>query len=110
MCYSPMSLQHLFDAGVFDDVQSLLREAGVGTGGPPDAPAAGAETILHNGNFLLAESARAGETVSAIAIRGGDIVDVGDAARIVAGASSTCRVVDLDGATVAPGFVEAHAH
>lgn len=46
----------------------------------------------------------------AIAVHDGRVVAVGTDAEIVALASADTETVDLHGATVLPGFVEAHAH
>jgi predicted amidohydrolase YtcJ len=74
------------------------------------APATGTiDTILLDGTFLLADPTVPGETVTAVALSGGTIVDVGDATRILGEAPGATQV-KLNGATLAPGFIEAHAH
>lgn len=107
-------MQFLTEAGVFSDTRALFEAAGLDMDGPPEPPPNGEgshiDTILYNGTFLLATPAQSGEHVSAVAITRGNIVDVGDAARIRAKASQKTHVVDLNGATVSPGFIEAHAH
>lgn len=52
----------------------------------------------------------AGEQVTAVAVTGETIVDVGDADRITREARPGAVTIDLGGDTLAPGFVEAHAH
>ncbi len=114
-CCSFPSVKYLGEAGLFDDLVSLagfseLQPDEPAAPGRSDASESAIDTILHNGNFLLALPAHEGESVTAVAIAGGEIVDVGDAARILAESSATTQIVDLYGATVAPGFVESHAH
>lgn len=73
------------------------------------AAADAVDKLFVNGTFLLAEPTVADEHVTAVAISGETIVDVGDAIRLRA-AYPAAEVIDLRGATLAPGFVEAHAH
>jgi predicted amidohydrolase YtcJ len=67
-----------------------------------------ADLVLTNGRIYTVDNAR--PVVSAVAVRAGRVLFVGsDAeARTLAGPSS--RVIDLRGATVVPGFTDAHAH
>lgn len=106
-CSNPM-WRHLVANGAItaESVQAALAEA------PPPRPAAAPgpiDTVLLNGTFLLAEPSVAHEQVTAVALSGETIVDVGDAARILR-AAPDARQVDLAGTTLAPGFIEAHAH
>jgi predicted amidohydrolase YtcJ len=64
-----------------------------------------ADTILLNGNI------RAGkEWVSAIGIRNGVILVLGDETKVRAAASADARVIDLAGRTVLPGLHDMHVH
>jgi predicted amidohydrolase YtcJ len=67
-----------------------------------------ADLILTNGKIYTVDNAR--PRASALAVRGGRVLFVGsDAeARVLAGPSSS--VIDLHGATVVPGIIDAHAH
>jgi predicted amidohydrolase YtcJ len=67
-----------------------------------------ADLILTSGRIYTVDNAR--PKASALAVRGGRVLFVGsDAeARVLAGPST--RVIDLHGATVVPGIVDAHAH
>lgn len=67
-----------------------------------------ADLILTNGRIYTVDNAR--PRASALAVRGGRVLFVGsDAeARVLAGPAT--RVIDLHGATVVPGIVDAHAH
>lgn len=68
-------------------------------------PALAADTLLHNGTIYTLEGDQAAP-VSAIAIEDGVVVATGDEAE----ALGADRVIDLDGAWVIPGLVDAHAH
>jgi predicted amidohydrolase YtcJ len=67
-----------------------------------------ADLILTNGKIYTVDNAR--PQASALAARGGRVLFVGsDAeAKVLAGPSTV--VIDLHGATVVPGIVDAHAH
>jgi predicted amidohydrolase YtcJ len=67
-----------------------------------------ADLVLTNGTIYTVDNAR--PHASALAVRGGRVLFVGsDAeARVLAGPST--QVIDLHGATVVPGIVDAHAH
>ena len=66
-----------------------------------------ADTILFNGRLITMDDAR--PTASAMAIKGGRIMAVGDeAVKGLAGAAT--RMVDLKGACVVPGFIDCHNH
>lgn len=51
-----------------------------------------------------------GETAEAVAVRNGDIVRVGRETEVDFLAGVETRVVDLEGDTVLPGFIDAHTH
>ncbi len=66
-----------------------------------------ADTILFNGRLITMDDAR--PTASAMAIKAGRIMAVGDdAVRGLAGKGT--RLVDLKGACVVPGFIDCHNH
>jgi predicted amidohydrolase YtcJ len=67
-----------------------------------------ADLVLTNGRIYTVDNAR--PAASAIAVRGGRVLFVGSdgEARVLAGPST--QVIDLNGATVVPGIVDAHAH
>ncbi len=69
-----------------------------------DAP----DLVIHNARIHTLD--RASRTVSALAVRRGVIVKAGDDAAVLAGRGPATRVVDLGGATVVPGFYDAHPH
>ena len=49
-------------------------------------------------------------SAQAVAVRGGRILAVGEIDRVLAAAGRSARVVDLDGLTLVPGFVDGHGH
>jgi predicted amidohydrolase YtcJ len=67
-----------------------------------------ADLVLVNGKIYTVDNAR--PVVSALAVRGGRILFVGSNAEARVLANRSTRVIDLKGATVVPGIVDAHAH
>ena len=66
------------------------------------------DLLLHNGNVITIDTAI--PRAEAIAIRDGRIVAVGSNEELEALKREAQRVIDLDGATVMPGFIDAHTH
>lgn len=71
----------------------------------PDRPA---DLVLSGGCIATMDAAR--RFVSAIAVRGDRIVEVGPDAAIRAHVGPRTRVIELRGRTVTPGFGDAHIH
>jgi predicted amidohydrolase YtcJ len=67
-----------------------------------------ADLVLTNGRIYTEDNAR--RVVSALAVRGGRILFVGSDAEAKVLASPSTRLLDLRGATVLPGIIDAHAH
>jgi hypothetical protein len=65
------------------------------------------DSLLFNGNVLTMEPAA---RVSAVAFRDGRIAVVGDTKTLLAQAGTQTARYDLEGRTVVPGFIDAHAH
>jgi predicted amidohydrolase YtcJ len=67
-----------------------------------------ADTILVNGNLITIDAAN--PAAQAVAVKAGNILQVGsdDVIRALAGEST--RVIDLAGKTVTPGLIDAHNH
>lgn len=76
--------------------------AGCGTGELP------ADLVLYNGNIVTMDSADS--RASAVAARGGHIVRVGSDSEARALAGEATKVIDLQGRTVVPGFIDNHTH
>jgi predicted amidohydrolase YtcJ len=69
---------------------------------------------LVNGRLLLPDDrhcrVRSDAAATALLVQGGRIAAIGDDAEVVAAAAGRAEIVDLGGATVGPGFVDAHIH
>jgi predicted amidohydrolase YtcJ len=64
--------------------------------------------IIANGNMLTMNPEQ--PTASAMAVKVGRILEVGDLAKVKEAAGPSYEYVDLDGRTVVPGFIETHDH
>jgi len=84
----------------------LLATVLTGLACGPSGPAP--DTIYHNANVVTVNSEFA--LAQAVAIHADTFVAVGDNRSILALAGPETKVVDLDGSTVLPGLIEAHAH
>lgn len=73
----------------------------VAAGGTPDV-------IFHNGNLLTMEEDR--PVAQAIAAAGDSIVFVGSNSEVLALAGPATTIVDLQGRTLTPGFIDSHSH
>lgn len=67
-----------------------------------------ADHLLLNGRFVTMDAAA--PRVTALAIRGGWIIAAGDSQDLYSLKGPKTQVIDLHGATVLPGFVDAHIH
>jgi predicted amidohydrolase YtcJ len=76
----------------------------------PAYSAAGAapELVIVNGNILTVDAGQ--PRAEAVAVRDGLILAVGSNAKIAALKGPATEILDLAGATLIPGFIEAHAH
>ncbi|BCG02693.1 amidohydrolase (plasmid) [Paraburkholderia sp. PGU19] len=66
------------------------------------------DLVLHNGRFTTLNQAN--PTASAVAIKDGKFIAVGDNADIISLAGIATRVVDLKGRSVLPGLIDNHTH
>ena len=71
-------------------------------------PGPDADVVFHGGTVLTMDPSR--PRAQAIAISGDHIDAVGSDAEIMAMAGTATTLVDLRGATLIPGFVDAHSH
>ncbi|MFT5137970.1 MAG: putative amidohydrolase YtcJ [Arenicella sp.] len=67
-----------------------------------------AATIYTNGDIVTMDTQ--GPTAQAVAIRDGKIIAVGDRKEVQALAGNNTQLIDLDGGTLLPGFIDAHGH
>ena len=67
-----------------------------------------ADLVVHSGVVLTVDPAR--PVAEAFAVVGGRFVAVGDDAEILAFAGPLTARIDLEGAVVVPGFIDAHGH
>ena len=66
------------------------------------------ELILHSGNVLTLDPAS--RTAEAVGVAAGVVSGLGTSCEVLAGRGHSTRVIDLEGATVCPGFYDSHAH
>ena len=67
-----------------------------------------ADLVLRNGNIVTVDDAT--PVAQALAVLGGRILAVGSDSEIDAYVGSGTQVIDLEGRTAIPGFIEGHAH
>lgn len=108
-CCKNTAWKSLVSMGMADQLVASGKMATPASQAPP-ATTSSIDTIFINGNFLLAVPSVDGESVTAVAVSGATIVDVGDSTRILGKKTAETNIVDLGGNTLAPGFVEAHGH
>jgi predicted amidohydrolase YtcJ len=83
-----------------------------GGGGPPaqerGGSGPGADLVLLNGRVYTLDAAR--PRAEAFAVLGGRFIAVGDSQDIRALVADRTEVIDAQGMTVTPGFIDAHSH
>jgi predicted amidohydrolase YtcJ len=67
-----------------------------------------AATIYTNGDIVTMDAKR--PSAQAVAIRDGKIIAVGDRNEVQAQAGNNTQLIDLNGGTLMPGFIDAHGH
>ncbi len=67
-----------------------------------------ADIVIHNGALMTFDDAR--PNAAALAISGGKITHVGTDAEVMAQIGPDTRVIDAQGGTVLPGFIDSHVH
>lgn len=88
---------------------SAAAVAGLSLAGCGTEEEAGAETIVFRNGVVLPVDAGFSEH-SALAIQGNRVLAVGSDEDVASAAGRGARVIDLDGRTVLPGFIEPHMH
>lgn len=89
-------------------ILALVVLAVATTGTPPATAGAAPELILHDAVILTMDPDS--PTASALAVSGDRIAAVGTDGQILPLAGPQTVVVDLDGLTVTPGFIDSHGH
>jgi predicted amidohydrolase YtcJ len=74
----------------------------------PAADVQPADLIVHNARVVTLDARSS--TASAVAVRAGKIVAVGDDKAVLAHKGDKTRVIDAKGQTVLPGLVDSHVH
>jgi len=93
----------------FSSILSVLVAFAVGGCAAPAPRAEGsADLVLRNGKIVTVNNEQ--PTAEALAIRGAWIVGVGTDEEMEAWIDAETEVVDLDGRTAIPGFIEGHGH
>ncbi|MCJ7684011.1 MAG: amidohydrolase family protein [Desulfobacteraceae bacterium] len=67
-----------------------------------------AQLVLTNGKIITVDPSDS--IAEAVAVKDGKILDVGDAKKISMYIGNNTQIVDLNGKTVTPGLIDAHAH
>jgi predicted amidohydrolase YtcJ len=89
-------------------VTGVTALAACGPGGPAAERLGGPDVVYHDGKIFTANEAF--DFVEAVAVRDGRIVAVGSSEHVRALAGRGTRQVDLEGATMLPGFFDNHVH
>jgi N-acyl-D-aspartate/D-glutamate deacylase len=89
-------------------VPAALFTLGVLSCGPAGPPPAPLDLLVANARIVDGTGAPARD--GAVAIAGGRVVEVLDAAGATAAAPRAARVIDAKGRVVAPGFIDMHSH
>ena len=85
---------------VFGEVDSAMPTPG------PELQVA--DLIYHNGQIITME--KDNPTAEAIAIKGDKILAVGSSSDVMALQGDQTKLIDLNGLTLTPGFIDSHAH
>jgi hypothetical protein len=83
---------------------ATLAAGEVGAQGSASAP----DLILYNGRIVTLDRAR--PRASALAVRDGEVVTIGEDREVLPLAGSATRIVDLRGRTAVPGLNDSHTH
>lgn len=67
-----------------------------------------ADIIYHNGTIITMETEM--PTATSVAVKNGKILSVSEASLINTHQGDSTRIIDLNGKTLLPGFIDAHSH
>ena len=102
-----MKLKHVLIVAVAALIFAVWT-ANVASSQEKQANAEAADLVIVNANVLVCDATMSRAT--ALAIRDGRIIAVGDKASVEKFASSAKRVIDARGKTVTPGLIDSHLH
>ncbi|MBS9478019.1 amidohydrolase [Ancylobacter radicis] len=74
------------------------------------AQAAGGADMIFQGGTIIPLGAAGAQSVEALAVKGGAILAAGSAADIAGLKGASTKIIDLDGRTLLPGFIDPHQH
>lgn len=74
----------------------------------PEAKAQNADTIYHNGTIITVDDTL--PRAEALAVLDGKILAVGEKQTVLQARGDATKLIDLQGRTMLPGFVDAHGH
>lgn len=74
------------------------------------AQVAGGADMIFQGGTILPLAAAGPKSVEAVAVRGGAIIAAGSVGDIAGLKGAATKIVDLDGRTLLPGFIDPHQH
>jgi len=92
----------------FLKISSLAALEMLGGCVPIQAATSTAELVLTNGKVITVDPSNT--IAHAVAVKNGKILDVGDTKKISRYVANNTQVIDLNGKTVTPGLIDAHAH
>jgi hypothetical protein len=104
---APTGIRNLVNRREF--LQGSMAATAVAAALPVHALEQGPRTTVFRGGSILPVDARF-STAQAMAIRGNRIIAVGDEPDVRAAAGAGATIVELDGRTVLPGFIDPHTH
>jgi len=67
-----------------------------------------ADMVVHNGNIYTMDETQ--PVANAVVVKNGDILFVGSSENAMSYIGEETRVIDLEGKTMTPGFIESHGH
>lgn len=77
---------------------------------PAHAQAPSGADMIFQGGTIIPMASSGAKRAEAVAVRGGKIVAVGSASDVAGLKTTNTKVVDLDGRTLLPGFIDPHQH
>jgi predicted amidohydrolase YtcJ len=89
---------------------AFMLSSGLATCADASAADVRADLVLHGGHVLTMMEPEPSPAPTAVAVAAGRILYVGDDRSALALAAGGARIIDLEGGTVIPGFIDSHCH